>query len=81
MYSPLNVSKQLVKSGRLELNYNQSRFFKKYELGYWELYQDINNSTRNPVNGPYRIFRPIFRTSDYKKAVRKLDKLNIKSFV
>lgn len=80
MYFPLNVSKQLIKSGRLELNYNQGRFFKKYELGYWELYQDINNATRTPVNGPYKIFRPIFRTSNYTKAVRKLDKLNVKSF-
>lgn len=75
MYFQANVSQQLVKTGKVEFNYNKNRFFKKYEVGYWEIYQDFNNITRNPINGPYRVFRPVYRTSTYQKAVHKLEKL------
>lgn len=75
MLFPMNVSQQLVKTGRLEFNFNNNSFFKKYEIGYWELFQDINNSTRQPVSGPYKVFRPIYKTSTYEKALKKLYKL------
>jgi hypothetical protein len=72
MYFQLNVSKQLVKSGGLRLNYNKYSLFKKYELGYLDIVQDIDNTTGCTVSSPYSIFRPIFKTSNYDKAVKKL---------
>lgn len=74
MIFPLNVSRQLVKSGSLELNYNPKNR-KKYELGYWDTVQDISNSTNKPISGYYRTFRPIYKTSDYQKAVLELNSL------
>ncbi len=77
MYFPANVSKRLIKTGRIDFNYNKASLFKKYEVGYWDLYQDVNNLTNTPLSGPYKIFRPIFKTSKYDKALRKLNKLKI----
>lgn len=79
MYFPSNISKQLLKSGGIELNYNEGRFFKKYELGYWEVFQNIHNSTRTFISCPYREFRPIYSTSNYNKAANKLEKIKNKS--
>ncbi len=81
MYFPANISKRLVKTGRIDFNYNKTNFFKKYEVGYWDLYQDVNNLTNTPLGGPYKVFRPVFKTSNYDKALRKLNKLKITSAV
>lgn len=71
----LNVSRKLIKSGILELNYNNKVFLKKYELGYWDTVQDIYNDTKMPASGYYKVFRAIYKTSNYKKAMIKLNKL------
>jgi len=76
MYFQTNISKQLVRSGRLETYYNTANLFKKYELGFWEIYQDINTITREPVSSPYRVFRTIFSTSNPQKMASKFAKLN-----
>lgn len=70
----LNISRKLIKSGILELNYNNKVFLKKYELGYWDTVQDIYNDTKQPASGFYLIFRPIYKTSSYKKAIKQYEK-------
>lgn len=75
----INITKQLLKTGRLEMHYNEQNFRKKYELGFWEVYQDIHNESRNIISGPYRVFRPIYRTSNPAKLSAKLEKLNSQS--
>ncbi len=76
MYLSNNVSRQLIKTGGISLKYNKSNFLKKYEIGYWELFQDINNETNNPVSGPYQVFRSIYKAKTYEKAINKMKKFS-----
>jgi len=76
MYLSNNISRQLIKTGGISLKYNESNFFKKYEIGYWELFQDINNETNNPVSGPYQVFRPVYKFKTHDKALRKMQKIS-----
>lgn len=71
------VSKKLVKSGSLGMKYNTANFLKKYELGYWDTVLDFNETKQVAVSGPYQIFRPVYKTSNYEKAKRKLNKLTL----
>lgn len=73
------VTRQLVKTGRLEMHYNEKNFRKKYELGFWEVYQDVSNISKAIISGPYRVFRPIYRTGNLEKLTSKLQKLTSQS--
>lgn len=75
----INITKQLLKTGRLEMNYNEKSFRKKYELGFWEVYQDVDTVSKNIISGPYKVFRPIYKTGTLDKLNSKLEKLTAQS--
>jgi hypothetical protein len=75
----ISITKQLLKTGRLEMNYNEKNFRKKYELGFWEVYQDVHSVSKNIISGPYRVFRPIYKTGTLDKLNSKLEKLTAQS--
>lgn len=79
MYYNQAISTRIVKSGVLEYRYNPDNFIYKYELGYMETVQDINNFNNQPVSGPYRMFRSIMSFRTYDKAVKEFTKLTFKS--
>lgn len=79
LQNSIGVTKQLLKTGRLEMNYNEKNFRKKYELGFWEVYQDVHDMSKNVISGPYRVFRPIYRTGNPAKLSSKFAKLTASS--
>jgi hypothetical protein len=79
LQNSIGVTKQLIRTGRLEMHYNASNFRKKYELGFWDVYQDVHNGSQNVISGPYRVFRPIYRTGTPSKLSTKFAKLTAKS--
>lgn len=67
-----STSRQLIKTSKLKIKYNPSPFSKKYEVGYLDTFQDIDNKTKQPVSFIYSIFRAIYKTNDYDKAREKI---------
>lgn len=68
-----HVNRNLVRTGQLAIRYNSQKLFKKYELGYWEIFQDVALN-QEIINGPYQVFRPIYSSSKLDKVTRKYDK-------
>lgn len=70
-----NIVRKLIKSGKLGVHYNNTKFFKKYEVGYWDTILDLNVATQTPISGPYQVFRPIYSSSKIEKVQRKFEKM------
>ena len=78
MYYNPAIVKRIVKSGVLEYRYNPDNFIYKYELGYMETVQDVNNFNNQPVSGPYKMFRPIMSFRNHEKAMKEFTKITAK---